>query len=125
MLVEHEKDILSVKEVVDAPGLNAAKIDEICHQYCPFALEDRIYSPLLFEDWACKAKKAHFAICGWDPRRDEAILFSQILTKAGIKVQSKIYSGLPHAFWTMAPDVQESKEWEDDAVAGIRWLLEE
>jgi acetyl esterase/lipase len=85
---------------------------------------DKRLSPLLFDSHAGIAEKAYFAICGWDPRRDEAILLDQLLQEAGLSTKSHIYSGLPHGFWTTCPDLPVSKEWLQDLLQGVRWLLE-
>ncbi|KAF9776408.1 hypothetical protein IL306_005395 [Fusarium sp. DS 682] len=85
--------------------------------------EDKRLSPLLFDSHEDIAKKAYFAICGWDPRRDEAILLDQLLQEAGLSTKSHIYSGLPHGFWTTCPDLPVSKKWLQDLLDGVRWLL--
>ncbi|CCT64565.1 uncharacterized protein FFB20_00482 [Fusarium fujikuroi] len=85
---------------------------------------DKRLSPLLFDSHAGIAKKAYFAICGWDPRRDEAILLDQLLQEVGLSTKSHIYSGLPHGFWTTCPDLPVSKKWLQDLLQGVRWLLE-
>lgn len=86
--------------------------------------EDKRLSPLLFDSHADIAKKAYFAICGWDPRRDEAILLEQLLQEADLSTKSHVYSGLPHGFWTTCPDLPVSKKWLEDLLQGMRWLLE-
>ncbi|KAF5264029.1 hypothetical protein FOXYS1_5197 [Fusarium oxysporum] len=107
--------ILSVDEINDAPGLTRKSIDYFA---------DKRLSPLLFDSHAGIAKKAYFAICGWDPRRDEAILLDQLLQEVGLPTKSHIYSGLPHGFWTTCPDLPVSKKWLQDLLQGVHWLLE-
>lgn len=86
---------------------------------------DKRISPLLFESHANLAKRALFCICGWDPRRDEALLFEQILkTEGGLNTRLHVYPGLPHGFWSVCPDLPKSKEWEKDFIEGVRWLLD-
>lgn len=41
------------------------------------------------------AQKAYSAICGWDPRRDQTVVFADILRKDGLEVVDNIYTGLP------------------------------
>lgn len=124
MIPQGFKDtILSVHEIKTAPGLNRAKIDETHKEYGA-AKWDRMYSPLLFDDWQQIVKKAYFARCGWDPRRDEGIILANVLKVSRAEVKEHIYKDLPHAFWMMAPDMQISREWERDVIAGIKWLLE-
>lgn len=117
--------ILSVDEIDDAPGLTKSSIELFWKKYGA-PKDDMRYSPLLHDEkeWGNVAQKAYFAICGWDPRRDEAILFAEILRQQGIEVKDKVYSGLPHGFWTTCPELAVSEEWEVDTVAGINWMLE-
>ena len=115
--------ILSVDEIDDAPGLTKSSIEYFWTKYGA-PKDDHRYSPLLNDTWKGVASKAYFAICGWDPRRDEAILFAKILREAGLEVQDRIYEGLPHGFWTTCPDLSVSKEWETETINGIEWMLE-
>ncbi|KAF4436410.1 AB hydrolase superfamily [Fusarium acutatum] len=115
--------ILSVDEINDAPGLTRKSIDYFAGLYGAPPTDKRL-SPLLFDSHAGIAKKAYFAICGWDPRRDEAILLDQLLQEVGLSTRSHIYSGLPHGFWTSCPDLPVSKKWLQDLLQGVHWLLE-
>ncbi|EWZ42725.1 hypothetical protein FOCG_02293 [Fusarium oxysporum f. sp. radicis-lycopersici 26381] len=115
--------ILSVDEINDAPGLTRKSIDYFAELYGAPPIDKRL-SPLLFDSHAGIAKKAYFAICGWDPRRDEAILLDQLLQEVGLPTKSHIYSGLPHGFWTTCPDLPVSKKWLQDLLQGVHWLLE-
>ncbi|KAL7759657.1 hypothetical protein ACKLNR_009747 [Fusarium oxysporum f. sp. zingiberi] len=115
--------ILSVDEINDAPGLTRKSIDYFAELYGAPPTDKRL-SPLLFDSHAGIAKKAYFAICGWDPRRDEAILLDQLLQEVGLPTKSHIYSGLPHGFWTTCPDLPVSKKWLQDLLQGVHWLLE-
>jgi acetyl esterase/lipase len=85
--------------------------------------EDKRYSPLLFESNANLTQKAAFFVCGWDPRRDEALLFEQLLKEEKMGTKLYIYPGLPHGFWTTCPDLDVSKSWQIDLVEGVRFLL--
>lgn len=86
--------------------------------------EDKRLSPLLFESHADIAKKAYFAICGWDPRRDEAILLEELLKDAGLSTKAHVYPGLPHGFWTTCPDLPCSKKWLEDLLEGLEWMIQ-
>ncbi|KAF4471214.1 AB hydrolase superfamily [Fusarium albosuccineum] len=115
--------ILSVDEINDAPGLTRKSIDYFAGKYGA-PPEDKRLSPLLFDSHAGIAKKAYFAICGWDPRRDEAVLLDQLLQEEGLSTKKHIYQGLPHGFWTTCPDLPVSKKWLEDLLEGMRWMIE-
>lgn len=135
---QYRDRILSIDELDNAQGLTrksmnyfAGKVFELSdastHKFTaqygapPF---DKRLSPLLFDSHAGLANKAYFAICGWDPRRDEAILLSQLLQDAGTEIKTTIYPGLPHGFWTTCPDLAVSRSWEADLIEGVKGLLQ-
>ncbi|KAH7377402.1 Alpha/Beta hydrolase protein [Pyrenochaeta sp. MPI-SDFR-AT-0127] len=115
--------ILSVDEIDDAPGLTKSSIEYFWKKYGA-PKDDKRYSPLLESNWKGVANKAYFAICGWDPRRDEAIAFTKVLRENGLEVKDRIYQGLPHGFWTTCPDLSVSEEWEKYTIEGLKWMLE-
>lgn len=120
---QYRNRIVSVDEVDDAPGLTVKSIKFFADKYgAPY--DDKRYSPLLHSSRKGLAKKAFFQTCGWDPRRDEAILYRQLLQDEGIETREKIYKGLPHGFWTTCPDLPESKAAIQDTVDGVNWMLE-
>ncbi|KAK4505976.1 hypothetical protein PRZ48_003941 [Zasmidium cellare] len=120
---QYRSQILSVHEVDDAPGLTVKSIKYFAERYGA-PPDDKRYSPLLYESRKGLAKKAFFQICGWDPRRDEAILYRSLLEAEGIEAREKIYRGLPHGFWTTCPELKESRDAIGDTMEGVRWLLE-
>lgn len=79
---------------------------------------------MLFDTHSGIAKKAFFAVCGWDPRRDEALLFGKLLQESDVVVKLHVYPGLPHGFWTSCPDLPVSKVWLEDLIRGVEWMLE-
>lgn len=120
---QYRDRILSVDEIDDAPGLTVKSIKYFAEKYGA-PPSDKRYSPLLYDSRRGLAKKAFFQICGWDPRRDEAILYSKLLEQDGIVSESKIYPGLPHGFWTTCPDMDESQQAVEETLEGVKWLLE-
>ncbi|CAG8155260.1 unnamed protein product [Penicillium salamii] len=114
--------ILSVDEINDAPGLTRKSIDYFAAKYGA-PPEDKRLSPLLFDSHSGLAQKAVFYVCGWDPRRDEALLFEQLLKEERIETKLYVYPGLPHGFWTTCPDLEVSKSWSEDLVQGVKFLL--
>lgn len=139
---QYRDRILSIDEIYDAPGLTRKSIEYFAgmkiavtpwflsnthvndaEKYgAPFS--DRRYSPLLFDSHADLAGKALFSVCGWDPRRDEAILLEQLLQAEGVSTRIKVHPGLPHGFWTTCPMLPVSLRWEEELVKNIKWILE-
>lgn len=68
--------------------------------------------------------KAYFQICGADPYRDDAVIYSRVLKEeCGVDTRVDVYKGLPHMFWQMMPGLKQSVQWRTDSVEGVRWLL--
>jgi acetyl esterase/lipase len=73
-----------------------------------------------------KLPPIYFQICGLDPLRDEAFIYERMLREEhGIKTKVDVYPGLPHSFWSWAPEAQFSQGFEEDCVKGMQWLLEQ
>ncbi|PVH80516.1 alpha/beta-hydrolase [Cadophora sp. DSE1049] len=111
---EKYKDrILSVDEVNDAPGLARKSIDYFAGKYGAPPADVRL-SPLLYPFHDRLARKA----------RDEALLYDEILKENGIDTKKDVYPGLPHGWWTTAPELESSNQWLRDLIEGTRWLLQ-
>ncbi|KAH9217732.1 hypothetical protein DL95DRAFT_262569, partial [Leptodontidium sp. 2 PMI_412] len=54
---------------------------------------------------------------------DEAFLYNEILRENEIYTRKHICPGIPHGWWTTAPELESSKQWLRDLVEGTRWLL--
>ncbi|KAL4878514.1 Alpha/Beta hydrolase protein [Aspergillus karnatakaensis] len=121
---KYRERILSIDELTNAPGLSKKAIQYFHEKYGAPATDAR-RSPLLFESHADLALRAVFYACGWDPRRDETLLFEEVLRGEGVKTLKYIYPGLPHGFWTTCPELDVSKQWEEDLLVGVRFLLDD
>ena len=120
---KYADDILSVDEITSAPGLTREGVEYFAKVYDadPSSV---LRSPLLVEGWEGVARKAVISVCGWDPRRDEGVLFEKLLKEAGVEVRMDVHKGLPHGFWTVCRSLDVSKEWEAKMVEDVSWLIE-
>lgn len=109
-----------------ADVLSRKACDLFMNTYAPNA-EDRetgAFSPLIWKTGLADFPTSFFQICGRDPLRDEGLIFEKALrTEHGIKTQVKVYPGLPHGFHSLMPTLPESRQYVDDSLAGLKWLL--
>lgn len=84
------------------------------------------FSPWLFPSGRKSLPPSYFQVCGRDQLRDETLIFERILREEdGIKTKLDVYPGLPHIFWSRAPQLNVSKKFVDDSVKGVEWLLQQ
>jgi acetyl esterase/lipase len=62
-------------------------------------------------------------VAGWDPLRDDGLVYDKILREEGIPTRLESYPGLPHGFWQCWPEAEFSKKHARDTLEGFRWLL--
>ena len=87
---------------------------------------DPKFSPLLVKNGQKGLPTSYFQICGQDPLRDEALIYERILREdQGIMTKVDVYPGMPHGFWSIAPQLKASEGFVEDSVKGIQWLLEQ
>ncbi|KAH1487424.1 hypothetical protein KXV92_007530 [Aspergillus fumigatus] len=67
--------------------------------------------------------KTYVQICDVDILRDDAVCYVRGLQNADIAVRVSFYQSLPHIFWVYAPQLEVSRQAQDDCVNGLRWLL--
>lgn len=63
-------------------------------------------------------------VCGFDPLRDDALIYERVLrTEYNIPTKLILYPGLAHGFWAFLPKMEFSKQYQEDTVQGLAWLL--
>jgi acetyl esterase/lipase len=83
-----------------------------------------LWDPFNHPKGHCGVAKTFFQVGGLDPLRDEAILYDRRLREAGVLTRFELYNGYGHMFWTNYPELEASKQFVKDTLAGVEWLLE-
>lgn len=64
-----------------------------------------------------------FGIAGLDPLRDEALLYAQTLTQAGVPTDITLFKGVPHGHRAFGKALRASDHWDECVDQGILWAL--
>jgi len=67
--------------------------------------------------------KTYFQACGVDPLRDCTLILAEVWREAGVSTKIDLYPTMPHVFWVLGLDNDETKTHERDSEEGLRWLL--
>ncbi len=64
-----------------------------------------------------------FGVAGFDPLRDEGLLFAKRLAEAGVPTDVTVFPGVPHGFRRYGDKLSECKRWDKVVEDGILWAL--
>ncbi|KAK4244873.1 Alpha/Beta hydrolase protein [Corynascus novoguineensis] len=68
--------------------------------------------------------RTYFQVCGMDVNRDDGLIYERVLREeCGLPTRLDLYSGFPHCWWDMYPELEASKKRMEHTMAGFAWLL--
>ncbi|KAL3458859.1 alpha/beta hydrolase fold-domain-containing protein [Aspergillus heterothallicus] len=117
---EDKYEYSSPEQNKDAPILTTEAVHWFWDLYCPKDGADPCASPLLATSHK-GLPPALIQVAGLDPVRDDGLAYSEALKAAGVPVKTKIYPGLPHAFY-LFPDLKETPTYFNTIVDWINFL---
>ncbi|KAF4458489.1 sterigmatocystin biosynthesis lipase esterase STCI [Fusarium albosuccineum] len=118
---KYKDHFFSKEQHADAPLFNTESLKFVHSQYKPDQ-ESPLAFPIAFPSHV-GIPKTYFQACGLDPVRDCSLVLEQVYKDEGVPTKMDIYPGLPHAFWAIFPELDESKKREQDSLEGLKWLL--
>ncbi|KFY25297.1 hypothetical protein V491_01824 [Pseudogymnoascus sp. VKM F-3775] len=118
----HQASYRSYEENRDAACLSQADLELVINAYNPDP-KSPLYSALLWPSGHADLTPTYFQVGEFDVVRDDGIIYERVLREAGVKTKIDTYP-VPHAFQGVFPELPIVKRYNDDMVAGIRWLLD-
>ncbi|KAJ7476453.1 Alpha/Beta hydrolase protein [Mycena latifolia] len=117
---EFKAELLSLEQNKDAPILSTANV-EFFYDCLQASQSDPEISPLLLSHANLPA--AYIQVAGFDPLRDEGLLYERLLRESAVRTKLDIYPGVPHGFHASFPQLAASRKWDTDFRLGLGWLL--
>ncbi|KAI0783529.1 alpha/beta-hydrolase [Abortiporus biennis] len=113
----------SLEENKDAPGLNSPDWIQMAENYHAPPNHPEV-SPLLAPRHS-GLPSAYFQVCGYDPLRDQGILYEEVLRENDVRTKIDLYPGVLHGggFYFLY-DLPIAAKLRRDVVEGTKWLLE-
>ena len=108
----------------DGPVITLDTALQAWHMYVPdvAARQSPDAAPMLTGDLD-GSPNALVIVAEYDPLHDEGIAYAARLEKAGIKVTTSTYKGMPHGFFQMAGYIDEGKQVMEEVAAAINDVL--
>ncbi|KAK3291513.1 Alpha/Beta hydrolase protein [Chaetomium fimeti] len=128
--VQYRGRYLSREQNADAPVVDGQFIRAVTEAVAP-DVESPLWAP--FVQAGCEGDvkrghvgmpKAYFQVCGMDVNRDDGLIYESVLREeCGVPTRLDLYSGYPHCWWDMYPELEASKKRTEDTMEGFKWLL--
>ncbi|KAJ5951062.1 uncharacterized protein N7479_009475 [Penicillium vulpinum] len=85
--------------------------------------DKRLNPGLLPSEDAKKLPPTTLGVAGYDPLRDEGLLYGKLLAENGVPTNVNIFRGVPHGFRRFGDRLSVCKKWDQVMEDGIRWTL--
>ncbi|OQE30860.1 hypothetical protein PENFLA_c002G10385 [Penicillium flavigenum] len=89
----------------------------------PDPTDKRLNPGLLSSEDAKKLPATTLGIAGYDPLRDEGLLYGKLLAENGVPTNVNVFKGVPHGFRRFGERLSVCKQWDQTMEDGIRWPL--
>ncbi|CAP93362.1 hypothetical protein E8E15_003234 [Penicillium rubens] len=89
----------------------------------PDPADKRLNPGLLSSEDAKKLPATTLGIAGYDPLRDEGLLYGKLLAENGVPTNVNVFKGVPHGFRRFGERLSVCKRWDRTMEDGIRWAM--
>ncbi|KAJ5459337.1 hypothetical protein N7530_011281 [Penicillium desertorum] len=83
----------------------------------------RLNPGLLSSEDPKKLPATTLGIAGYDPLRDEGLLYGKLLAENGVPTNVNVFKGVPHGFRRFGERLSVCKQWDQTMEDGIRCAL--
>ncbi|KAL2145626.1 hypothetical protein VTI28DRAFT_6684 [Corynascus sepedonium] len=117
--VANEEYMRAFREVAVAPGYATSAL------WAPFVQQpNRPNDDGIIAAGHKGMPRAYFQVCGMDVNRDDGLIYERVLREeCGVPTKLDLYSGFPHGWWDIYPELEASKKRMEHTMAGFAWLL--
>ncbi|KAJ5436686.1 Alpha/beta hydrolase fold-3 [Penicillium cf. griseofulvum] len=89
----------------------------------PDPSDKRLNPGLLSSDDTKRLPPTTLGIAGYDPLRDEGLLYGKLLAENRVPTNVNVFKGMPHGFRRFGDRLSVCKQWDQTMEDGIRWAL--
>ncbi|CAG8255716.1 unnamed protein product [Penicillium nalgiovense] len=119
-----DPNVSSYSQNEDAPILNMRRkqlFNGLLQVENPDPIDKRLNPGLLSVEDAKKLPPTTLGIAGYDPLRDEGLLYGKLLAENGVPTSINVFKGVPHGFRRFGERLSVCKQWDQTMEDGIRW----
>ncbi|KAF9888524.1 hypothetical protein FE257_008631 [Aspergillus nanangensis] len=121
-----DPSVSSYRQNENAPILNLRRkqlFGDLLKVQAPESNDRRLNPGLLSAEEAQKLPPTTLGIAGYDPLRDEGLLYGKLLAENGVPTNINVFKGVPHGFRRFGEKLSVCKQWDQVMADGIQWAL--
>ncbi|RJE25056.1 lipase esterase [Aspergillus sclerotialis] len=121
-----DRSVSSYLQNANAPILNLQRkrlFNDLLKAVNPDPQDKRLNPGHISREEARYLPPTTLGIAGYDPLRDEGLLYGKLLAENGVPTSVNVFKGVPHGFRRFGDKLSVCKRWDEVMEQGIRWAL--